>query len=219
MATVNLLLLLHPQCCRFGLQSTSCLSFREPYPLAYAAAFSSSASSKLRYSPFLLRSRRPLLEGKTRSSPEGVSRELVEDPKFVPLNADDPVYGPPALLLMGFDLDETHKLRTFLKELDGDFLKIIHCTAEMMIQSVWDAVHTEQPNLEDVKIEKSLPRICLLSGLTGEEMMMFVDSFQDTGLKPAVFAALVPNSAHKLLKDVAEEIMGDHEMMSANQNS
>ena len=33
------------------------------------------------------------------------------------------------------------------------------------------------------------------------------------GLKPAVFAALVPNSANKPLIDVAEEIMGDHEMM------
>jgi len=25
----------------------------------------------------------------------GVPSELAEDPKFVPLNADDPVYGPP----------------------------------------------------------------------------------------------------------------------------
>ncbi|KAL0912932.1 hypothetical protein M5K25_016354 [Dendrobium thyrsiflorum] len=44
--------------------------------------------------------------------------ELVEDPKFVPLNADDPVFGPPALFLMGFDSAETSKMRKFLKELD-----------------------------------------------------------------------------------------------------
>lgn len=34
-----------------------------------------------------------------------------------------------------------------------------------------------------------------------------------SGLQPAVFAALVPNSADKLLGDVIDEIMGDNEMM------
>lgn len=57
-----------------------------------------------------------------------------------------------------------------------------------------------------------------MSGLTGEEMMMFIDAFPETGLQPAVFAALVPNSADKLLEEVIEEIMGDHEMMTAKQS-
>ncbi|PKU86299.1 Ultraviolet-B receptor UVR8 [Dendrobium catenatum] len=188
---------------------------------------------------------------------EGAPIELVEDPKFVPLNADDPVFGPPIIL----------------------------CTEDMLNQSIWDAVHSEQPNLKDVEfgqlgvgdnvdhcspvqvkfpqdqkviqtscgwrhtlaltesknvfswgrgtngqlghgdtldrllrnsqIAKSLPRICFMSGLTGEEMMMFIDAFPEIGLRPAVFAALVPNSANKLLKDVAEEIMGDHEMLGS----
>lgn len=34
-----------------------------------------------------------------------------------------------------------------------------------------------------------------------------------TGLEPAVFAALVPNSADKPLQELIEEIMGDHEML------
>ena len=32
-------------------------------------------------------------------------------------------------------------------------------------------------------------------------------------MKPAAFAALVPNSAEKVLGEVIEEIMGDHEML------
>ncbi|RWW23837.1 hypothetical protein GW17_00011897, partial [Ensete ventricosum] len=135
----------------------------------------------------------------------GIPTELAEDPKFVPLSADDPIYGPPALLLMGFEEDEMEKIQMLLKELDGEFLKIA----------------------------KSLPRLCILSGLSGEEMIMFIDAFPETGLhimqdinfttntyccfcsglQPAVFAALVPNSADKLLGDVIDEIMGDHEMM------
>lgn len=41
----------------------------------------------------------------------------------------------------------------------------------------------------------------------------FIVIIFSTGLQPAVFAALVPNSANKLLAEVMEEIMGDHEMM------
>lgn len=33
------------------------------------------------------------------------------------------------------------------------------------------------------------------------------------GLEPPVFAALVPNSADKPVKELIEEIMGDHELM------
>ncbi|KAL6641415.1 hypothetical protein ACP70R_019596 [Stipagrostis hirtigluma subsp. patula] len=146
--------------------------------------------------------------------PEGVPAELMEeDSKFVPLNAEDPMYGPPALLLIGFEKGETDKIQAFLKELEGEFLKVIHCTEEMTNKTLWDAMHTEQPNLEAIKIAESFPRICIFSGLTGEEMMMFINAFPETGLEPAAFAALVPNSADKILGEVIEEIMGDHEML------
>ncbi|KAK2976686.1 hypothetical protein RJ640_004287 [Escallonia rubra] len=66
---------------------------------------------------------------------------------------------------------------------------------------------------EVAMLARQLPRICFLSGLTGEEMMMFIDTFPETGLEPAVFAALVPNSADTPLRELVEEIMGDHEML------
>ncbi|XP_021663073.2 uncharacterized protein LOC110651904 [Hevea brasiliensis] len=154
-----------------------------------------------------------------RASAEGIPSELIEDSKFVPLNADDPVYGPPALLLMGFELDEALKIRQLLKELGGEFLQVIFCTEDMIPQSLWEAMHTSQPNLETVQIAKSLPRICILSGLSGEEMMMFIDAFPETGLEAAAFAALVPNSANKPLQELIDEIMGDHEMLTGKQPS
>ncbi|KAJ0538212.1 hypothetical protein HanHA300_Chr08g0272411 [Helianthus annuus] len=146
-----------------------------------------------------------------KAAPEETPAELVEDSKFVPLNPDDPTFGPPALLLVGFQVDEAAK--EFLKELDGEFLEVIYCTEDMMAGSLWEAINTKQPNLHASKIAGSLPRICFLSGLTGEEMMMFIDAFPESGLAGAVFAAVVPNSADKPLQEVIEEIMGDHEMM------
>ncbi|CAL0321284.1 unnamed protein product [Lupinus luteus] len=152
-----------------------------------------------------------------RATSEGLPNELIEDSKFVPLNSEDPSYGPPALLLLGFEADEDLKIRQLLKELDGEFLKLIYCTEDMIPRSLWEAVHTTQQSLEDIEIAKSLPRICFLSGLSGEEMMMFIDAFPESGLKPAAFAALVPSSANKPLEELIGEIMGDHEMLTGKQ--
>ncbi|KAK7844376.1 hypothetical protein CFP56_010910 [Quercus suber] len=122
------------------------------------------------------------------------------------------------------------QIQQLLKELDGEFLEIIFCTEDMITRPLWEAMNTRQPHLEAVKVAKSLPRICFLSGLSGEEMMVLIDAFPETGigtfltpdearLEPAVFAALVPNSADKPLQELIEEIMGDHEMLTAKQPS
>ncbi|XP_068646535.1 uncharacterized protein [Aristolochia californica] len=178
--------------------------------------------SSVTRSPFVLLSREAkssVYEKFPRATEEGLPTELVEDSKFVPLNAEDPRYGPPALLLLGFEQEETAKIQQLIQELDGDFLKVIYCTEDMLTHSLWDAMNTEQSELKPMKVAKSLPQICFLSGLTGEEMMMFIDAFPETGLEPAIFAALVPNSANKPLREVMEEILGDHEMLSSKQSS
>ncbi|KAK4353613.1 hypothetical protein RND71_025807 [Anisodus tanguticus] len=156
---------------------------------------------------------------KAYSDDGGLPSEVIEDSKFVPVNAEDPKYGPPALLLLGFEVDEAAKIQQLLKEMDGEFLQVIFCTEDMISHSLWEAVNTKQPNLDASKIAKQLPRICFLSGLTGEEMVMFMDAFEESGLKEPVFAALVPNSQAKPLQELIDEIMGDHELVSARNSS
>ncbi|EPS58748.1 hypothetical protein M569_16069, partial [Genlisea aurea] len=46
--------------------------------------------------------------------------------KFVPLNSEDPKYGPPALLLVGFQLEEAPAIQQLLKLLDGEFLQVLY---------------------------------------------------------------------------------------------
>ncbi|KAH0673542.1 uncharacterized protein [Solanum tuberosum] len=150
---------------------------------------------------------------------EGLPSEITEDSKFVSINAKDPKYGPPALLLLGFEVDEAAKIQQLLKEMDGEFLQVIFCTEDMISRSLWEAMNTKQTNLDASKIAKQLPRICFLSGLTGEEMMMFLDAFEESGLEDPVFAALVPNSAEKPLQELIDEIMGDHELLSSKNSS
>nr|GEX14955.1 DUF3783 domain protein [Tanacetum cinerariifolium] len=57
------------------------------------------------------------------SCEEAPSKMLEEDSKFVPLNPDDSLFGPPALLLIGFQVDEVAKIQKFLIELEGEFLE------------------------------------------------------------------------------------------------
>ncbi|CAA7059972.1 unnamed protein product [Microthlaspi erraticum] len=151
---------------------------------------------------------------RVQDSAQEIPQELEEDSKFVPLDPQDPLFGPPVLLLLGFQFHEAQKIQELLKELEGEFMKIMLCTQDMIPRSLWEAVNTRQPDLKRVKIAESLPRICFLSGLTGEEMMMFIDAFPETGLEPAVFAAMVPNSADKPISELIEEVMGDHELLT-----
>lgn len=51
------------------------------------------------------------------------------------------------------------------------------------------------------------------------KILTVIFAWKYTGIEPPVFAALVPNSADKPLKEVMEEIMGDHEMMVYSYNS
>ncbi|KAL3838289.1 hypothetical protein ACJIZ3_022880 [Penstemon smallii] len=165
------------------------------------------------------------------ASEDQLPSELIEDPKFVPLNSEDPKYGPPVssgIIIAGISGGRGSQgnlcgiymssIQQLLKELDGEFVEIVFCTEDMINQSLWEAVNTKQSNLEaSIKIAVAVPRICFLSGLTGEEMMMFIDAFPETGLEAPAFAALVPNSADKPIAELIEEIMGDHEMLSARQ--
>ncbi|KAK9666316.1 hypothetical protein RND81_14G177000 [Saponaria officinalis] len=89
----------------------------------------------------------------------------------------------------------------------------------MIDRPLWDAVNSKQQSLDKLKIAKSVPRLCFLSGLTGEEMMMFIDAFEETDLEPVVFPAHVPNSSNKLLQEIIEEVMGDHEMVESKPDS
>ncbi|KAF3545817.1 hypothetical protein DY000_02003878 [Brassica cretica] len=116
-----------------------------------------------------------------KGSAQEIPQTLEEDSKFVPLDPQDPVFGPPVLLLLGFQIHEAQKIQELLKELDGEFMKIMFCTVDMIPRSLWEAVNTRQTDLKRVKIAESLPRICFLSGLTGEEMMMFIDAFPESG--------------------------------------
>ncbi|CAH8283477.1 unnamed protein product [Eruca vesicaria subsp. sativa] len=194
----------------YSSSSSSCTNLVSSRVFGIARFSLSWAQNKPHHTNTKLKQRQKLC---VKGSAQEIPQKLEEDSKFVPLDPEDPLFGPPVLLLLGFQIHEAQKIQELLKELDGEFMKIMLCTEDMIQRSLWEAVNTRQTDLKRVKVAGSLPRICFLSGLTGEEMMMFIDAFPETGLEPAVFAAMVPNSADKPISELMEEIMGDHELL------
>ncbi|CAK9264905.1 unnamed protein product [Sphagnum jensenii] len=145
---------------------------------------------------------------------EKVPDEILEDSKFVAINDDDPRFGPPAMLLLGFNKDEVVDVQNLVAYMGGEFMKVLLYTKEMVKGTLNSALAAEQPDLSDVEIVQGVPHICFLSGLTGEEILMFVRTFPQSGVKDTVFASHVPNNSNKLIEELIEEIMGDHERLT-----
>ncbi|CAM6012980.1 unnamed protein product [Sphagnum balticum] len=145
---------------------------------------------------------------------EKVPDEILEDSKFVAINDDDPRFGPPAMLLLGFNKDEVVDVQNLVAYIGGEFMKVLLCTKEMVKGTLNNALAAEQPDLSDVEVLQGVPHICFLSGLTGEEILMFVRTFPQSGVKDTVFASHVPNNSNKLIEELIEEIMGDHERLT-----
>jgi len=145
---------------------------------------------------------------------EKVPDEILEDSKFVAINDDDPRFGPPAMLLLGFNKDEVVDVQNLVAYMGGEFMKVLLYTKEMVKGTLNSALAADQPDLSDVEVVQGVPHICFLSGLTGEEILMFVRAFPQSGVKDTVFASHVPNNSNKLIEELIEEIMGDHERLT-----
>jgi len=143
-----------------------------------------------------------------------VPQEILEDSKFVAINNEDPRFGPAAILLIGFTPEEVATTQEMLADMGGDFMTVLLATAEMMKGTLNEALNTSQPDLSEVEVVKGLSKICFLSGLTGEELMMLVRAFPEVGLSGIAFAAHVPKNSDKQMEQLVEEIMGDHERLS-----
>jgi len=146
------------------------------------------------------------------------SKLTQEEPeKFVPMQVseDDGVlggdrFGPTALLLMGFDASELQQVDLMLADLGASFVEVKVVTQAMMQGTLQQALEVQQDNPEQETPAEYVPRIVFLSGLSSGEVIQLMDEFQGTGLPMPAFAVAVPNAVIKPIKQLAEEIMGDH---------
>lgn len=126
----------------------------------------------------------------------------------------DDVFGPPALLLIGFTPREAEFFGYITKMIvDGeDEVGIVPATQEMMKGTLEEAFKTGllSPEEKPSPATFGLRRILFFSGLYTYEVIEIIDAYKEVQMSDAVFGAAVPNNWHKNLKELVEEVLNDH---------
>lgn len=159
-----------------------------------------------RFSPKVIRGEVPKAwaEGDGGSAEEGT---------FAPL-ASSTSWGPPAVLCVGFSKREVYEIRRVMGEA-GD-VRVIGCTeVDVRLEQALNSADEDGERLgDDSHLEDGIGRTVVLSGLDGEEMAMAIETYFEANLPQTAFAAAVPNTLTKSVRDVASSVWEDHRRMS-----
>jgi hypothetical protein len=121
--------------------------------------------------------------------------------------------GPLALLLCGFSLEESQTVSTFLETIDASEHRVVLCTEPMLAQPLGEALTTteESPPVPP----DQLPRVIVLSGMTGARVRIFLDRYASTELPRPIFATATPSNLNFTVRDLLIELLQEHRAMKA----
>ena len=126
------------------------------------------------------------------------------------------VYGPLAVLLLGFSFPEYHTFQEMLNSMNADMINLIPCPPSKMEAPLEEVIHLEGVAFKEGPL--GLRRTVILSGMYASEVQEVIAAYRETTLPPAVFAAFVPKNAEKRICDLVEEVYDDHEYMIMKRN-
>ena len=120
--------------------------------------------------------------------------------------------GPLALLVCGFSLEESRTVSSFLGTIDASEHRVVLCTEPMLAQSLGEALTTteESPPVPPDK----LPRVIVLSGMTGAQVRVFLDQYASTQLPRPIFATVTPSNLDFTVRDLLIELLQEHRAMA-----
>jgi Domain of unknown function (DUF3783) len=121
--------------------------------------------------------------------------------------------GARALLLTGYTSDEATAVTKLLGRIEAGDVLVVPCAAEMLDRKLGDVLESG-PGGEPVPAEK-LPRVLVMSGLTGSEFHDLMDNYKTTGLQRPIFAAATPNNLEFSVKDLLIELLKEQRGMAA----
>ncbi|CAI5509310.1 unnamed protein product [Closterium sp. Naga37s-1] len=162
--------------------------------------------------------------------PLGYSDE--EGEGIVPLTDDAEAFGPEALLLLGLTPDEIEKVRAALDEAEASFISLLSADESVADVTLWDAMERAAqpfPSMPAPSVASASQsqasdsssqwpnnvgeRVCIVSGLSGIEIMDLVEIISSLDIPPMVYAAMVPKSAARPVREVVEDLVADHRML------
>ena len=123
--------------------------------------------------------------------------------------------GPLALLLCGFSLEESRTLSAYLGTIDSSEHRVVLCTEPMLTQALGQALTTTE-EVPPVPPDK-LPRVIVLSGMTGAQVRVFLDQYSSTQLSRPIFATATPSNLNFTVRDLLVELLQEHRAMTARE--
>lgn len=139
-------------------------------------------------------------------------------PELVRLNTDDEgglaqtsadLFGPLAVLLVGFHEHEVQAFRGIMLDMDADMVKIIICDQHMFKRTLQQAM--EAPG--HMHTQRVGERAVILSGMNAAEIGEIIGAYRDAGLPEPVWAAALAANWDRKISDLVHDIYGDHRYM------
>lgn len=127
------------------------------------------------------------------------------------LAEDQGVFGPLAVLLVGFQAEEVEAFRSFMIDMEADMVKLVPASAAMLRGTLQQAMETEFPQYSQPPL--GTRRTVFLSGMYGAEVVEVIAAYKDAGLPPTVWAAAVPRNWGRVVGELVEEVHADNAAM------
>lgn len=130
------------------------------------------------------------------------------DETFEPLGHDDGQgTGPPTVLLCGFTAQEEPAMAALLARVDAPHHRVLRCSQEMVAQTLGEALASPNPG-PPVPAE-ALPRVVILSGLSGRQLHGVIDGFAEAGLPRPIWASVTPHNLGLRVRDLLRELLAE----------
>ncbi|BDA49671.1 hypothetical protein COCOBI_14-2910 [Coccomyxa sp. Obi] len=131
--------------------------------------------------------------------------------------------GPRGMLLIGFSKKDGEAVAAWMQQMEAGFA-VSYCTKDMLKGTVLDAL--SQGDATTFRIEshtviaEPLPRLVILSGMSGEETIAIAEHWEMfTGTSPPMMATLVENLMQTYLEDAIMDIVKSSYISKSRSNT
>jgi len=128
-------------------------------------------------------------------------------------SGEESTFGPLAMLAVGLLKTEFAALEELMSDLGAQEVLVVPCTNDMLEGTLGEALSTSTPPLhEDSAL--GTRRVVFLSGMYSSEVIDVVGAVREMSVLPDMaFAAAVPKSWDRNLKELVQDVYSDHAAM------
>lgn len=124
-------------------------------------------------------------------------------------HSDNPLYGPPKLLLCGFSNQAQDQFRTILSMVGLEAVPVIWAHADHARETLRALLTL--PDGTGAGMPSTLPRAVIVSGITENQLHGLMTRCRQSGMGPALWATVTPTSEDWALGNLLGELQAERE--------